>query len=87
MFTGRFSISVLASVRINLALYFVPKVSVKSGIDTQLLQTYLIVSCRVAFSSAIVVSATSLILEREEGMLDRTYVAGQLNRIFYHTSV
>ena len=36
----------------------------------------LCVFCRLTFQSAIVTSASSLILEREEGMLDRTYVAG-----------
>ena len=30
--------------------------------------------------SAIIISATSLLLERQEGMLDRTYIAGKLNK-------
>jgi len=32
---------------------------------------------RVIFGSAMMVSATSLVQERREGILDRTYVAGQ----------
>ena len=42
--------------------------------------TYMVVNmsvlCRATFTAAIIISATSLLLEREEGMLDRTYVAG-----------
>lgn len=41
---------------------------------------FFVVFCRITFQSAIVVSATSLVLERQEGMLDRTYVAGWLGR-------
>ena len=37
---------------------------------------YVFMLCRISFSSAIMISAASLVLERAEGMLDRTYVAG-----------
>ena len=56
--------------------FFAPGSAVTYGDNIMYMVVNMSVLCRATFTAAIIISTTSLLLEREEGTLDRTYVAG-----------